>query len=288
MADTEAPPTPAAAPPLRGRSIDHDADRGSSVRPSWRRRVARWLASGHGAAAAGLLAVIGALIVGLHDARFLVRTVTISGNRMSDAATLQQLAAVQGQPIWQVEPASVAARLQTNPYVASASVSLRLPDQVVIEVREPHHTLTWQAGTQRFAIAPDGRLAPLAASAPISATAIIHDWRTTPPSPDFRIPPAVIEQAQMLLVRMPAEAGLPIASLAWDPLHGLVTIAPDGRVLFWGDSSSLDRQLTIVEALKRQQIAYRVLDLRGRIAAYRTEDDPSLPLTSSTPKSREP
>lgn len=288
MADTEAPPTPATAPPLRGRSIDHDADRGSSVRPAWRRRVARWLASGRGAAAAGLLALIGALIWGLHDARFLVRTVTISGNRMIDAATLEQLAAVQGQPIWQIEPAAVAARLRTHPYVASATVSLRLPDQVAIEVREPRHALTWQASTQRFAIEPDGRLAPLAASAPISTTAIIHDWRATPPSPDFRIPPAVVEQAQMLLVRLPAEVGMPIEALAWDPLHGLVTIGPDGRVLFWGDSDTLDRQLNIVEALKRQQIAYRVLDLRGRIAAYRTEDDPSLPLASSTPKSREP
>ena len=288
MADTEVPAAPATAPPLRGRSIDHDAERGSSVRPSWRRRAWQWLASGRGAAAAALLVIAGALIWGMHDPRFLVRTVTIQGNRMIDSATLERIAAVQGQPIWEIDPAKVAARLQTHPYVASAAVSLRLPDQVRIEVREPRHALTWQAGAQRFAIEPDGRLALLAASAPISATAIIHDWRPTPPSPDFRIPPAVIEQAQMLLVRVPAEADIPIESLAWDPVHGIVTIAQDGRVLFWGDSISLDRQLEVVLALKRQQIAYRVLDLRGRIAAYRTEDDPSLPLTPSTPTLREP
>src|SRR5690349_1950216 len=169
MADTEAPPAPVAAPPLRGRSIDHDSDRGSSVRPSWRRRAWHWLASGRGAAAAGLLVVLGALIWGMRDTRFLVHTVTVEGNHMIDAATLEQIAAVQGQPIWQIDPAEVAARLQTHPYVASATVALRLPDQVHITVREPRHTLTWQAGAQRFAIEPDGRLAPLAASAPISA-----------------------------------------------------------------------------------------------------------------------
>jgi cell division protein FtsQ len=288
MADTEAPPAPVAAPPLRGRSIDHVADRGSSVRPSWRRRAWHWLASGRGAAAAGLLVVVGVLIWGMHDARFVVHTVTVGGNRLVDTATLAQLAAVQGQPIWEVDPGEVAARLLVHPYIAGTTVTLRLPDQVHIEVSEPRNALTWQAGTQRYAIDPDGRLTPLAASTPISETAIIHDWRTTPLSADARIPPTVVELAQVLLVRLPAEAKLAIDTLAWDPVHGLAVITPDGRVLFWGDSMTLDRQLQVVVALERQQIAYRVLDLRGRIAAYRTEDDPSLPLTAATLKLREP
>jgi cell division protein FtsQ len=288
MADPEAPPAPVAAPPLRGRSIDHVADRGSSVRPSWRRRAWQWLASGRGAAAAGLLVVVGALIWGMRDAHFVVHTVTASGNRLIDTATIAQLAGVQGQPIWEIDPGQVAARLQAHPYIAGATVSLRLPDEVHIDVSEPRHALTWEAGAQRYSIDPDGRLVPLVASTPISATAIIHDWRTTPPASDARIPPTVIELAQALLVRLPAETGLAVDSLAWDPVHGLVVIAPDGRVLFWGDGAALDRQLLIVVALERQQIAYRVLDLRGRIAAYRTEDDPSLPLPTPTPKSREP
>ena len=86
----------------------------------------------------------------------------------------------------------------------------------------------------------------------------------------------------MLLVRLPAETGLTIQSLGWDPAHGLVVQTSDGSALLWGDSETLDRQLQIVEALKRQQITYRVLDLRGRIAAYRTENDPTLPLPGST------
>jgi cell division septal protein FtsQ len=224
----------------------------------------------------------------MRDARFVVHTVTASGNRLIDTATVAQLAAVQGQPIWKIDPGEVAARLQAHPYIAGATVSLRLPDEVHIDVSEPRHALTWEAGAQRYSIDPDGRLAPLAASAPISATAIIHDWRATPPAADARIPPSVLELAQALLVRLPAETGLAVETLAWDPVHGLVVIMPDGRVLFWGDSTALDRQLQVVVALERQQIAYRVLDLRGRIAAYRTEDDPSLPLTTSTPRMREP
>jgi cell division septal protein FtsQ len=287
MADTEAPPAPVVAPPLRGRSIDHVTDRGSSVRPSWRRRMWYWLASGRGAAA-GLLVVVGVLIWGMHDTHFVVHAVTVGGNRMVDTSTLAQLAAVQGQPIWEIDPGEVAARLQTHPYIAGASVTLHLPDQVHIEVSEPRHVLTWEAGAQRYAIDPDGHLTPLMASASISVTSIIHDWRTTLPSADAHIPPTVVELAQVLLVRVPAEAGLAIDTLAWDPVHGLVVITPDGRALFWGDSTALDRQLQVVEALERQRIAYRVLDLRGQIAAYRTEDDPSLPLTVSTIKSREP
>ena len=215
-------------------------------------------------------------------------TVTAGGNRLVDTVTVAQLAGVQGQPIWEIDPGKVAARLQAHPYITGATVTLRLPDEVHIEVSEPHHALTWQAGNQRFSIDSDGRLAPVAASAPISATAIIHDWRIAPPSAGARIPPTVIELAQALLVRLPAEAGLAIDTLAWDPVHGLVVITPDGRVLFWGDSTAPDRQLQVVAALERQQIAYRILDLRGQIAAYRTEDDPSLPLTVSTSKSREP
>jgi cell division septal protein FtsQ len=282
MEENEAPSAPAAAPPLRGRSIDRAADRGSSVRPSWRRRLWQWMASGRGIAAAVLLAATGALAWGMYDARFVVHTVTVAGNRLVDSATLAELAAVRGEPIWTIEPSEVEARLHAHPYVAGARVTLHLPDEVQIEVREPRHAITWEAGAQRYAIAADGRLSPLAASVPISETAIIHDWRTTPLAADARVSPTVVALAQMLLVRLPAETGLAIQSLGWDPAHGLVVQTSDGSALLWGESETLDRQLQIVEALKRQQIAYRVLDLRGRIAAYRTESDSTLPLPAST------
>jgi cell division septal protein FtsQ len=290
MVDQEAQAQPIPAPPLRGRSIDHLADRGSSVRPSWRLRAWRWLASGRGVAAGGLLAVAGALVWGTHDARFNIHTVTVAGNRLVDATTVAKLAAVRDQPIWSIDPAEVAARLRAHPYITGASVSFSLPDQVQIEVREPRHALTWQSGAQRYSIAADGRLAPLAASVAISETAIIHDWRGVPLADGARVAPAVVALAQTLIVRLPAEAGLTVAALGWDPARGLVTQTSDGSALIWGDPDALDRQLQVVLALKRQQIAYRVLDLRGQIAAYRTEDDPTLPLTTSatttTPRER--
>jgi cell division septal protein FtsQ len=208
--------------------------------------------------------------------------VTIAGNRLVDSATLAQLAAVRDQPIWTIEPSQVEARLHAHPYVASANVTLHLPDEVRIEVREPRHAITWEAGAQHYAIAADGRLSPLAASVSISETAVIHDWRTAPLGADARVSPTVVALAQMLLVRLPAETGLAIQSLGWDPAHGLVVQTSEGSALLWGDSETLDRQLQIVEALKRQQVAYRVLDLRGRIAAYRTTDDSTLPLPTST------
>ena len=287
MADPEAPPAPSSAPALRGRSTDHLADQGSTVRPLWRRRAWRWVANGRTAAAVGLFSVLGAFAWAMQDARFVVHTVSVGGNRLVDTASLAQLAAVEGTPIWAVDPAQVAARLRTHPYITGAAVTLHLPDRVEIAVREPRHAITWQAGSQRYSIAPDGQLTPLAASVPVSATAIIHDWRAAPIDTEARIPPAVVALAQVLLVRLPAETGLALDSLAWDPVHGLVVVTADGRALFWGDSAAFERQLQVVIALERQKIAYRVLDLRGRIAAYRTEEDRSLPLSSSTTKLRE-
>ncbi|MBK9945160.1 MAG: FtsQ-type POTRA domain-containing protein [Kouleothrix sp.] len=289
MSELEAPPTPSSAPPLRGRSTDHRGDDGSSVRPRWRRRAWRWLASGRGAAAVALLGVIGLLAWAAHSPRFLVHRVTISGNRLVDTSTLTTIAAVEGQPIWAVDPAQVAARLQAHPYISDSTVTLRLPDQVQIDVHEPRQAISWQSGAQRFAIAPDGRLSPLDASIPISATSIIQDWRSTPAGANDRVPPAVVALAQALIVRLPAETGLTLQMLGWDLVHGLVAQTSDGRVLLWGDGSSFNRQLQVAAALNQQHIEYRVLDLRGRIAAYRLEGDPSLPLPStSTPPAREP
>ncbi len=274
-----------AAPPLRGRSVDHVADGGSLVRPTWRRRAWRWASSGRAAAAGLLLATAGALAWGAQSPRFVVQSVDIAGNQLVDTQTLAQLAAIDGQPIWRVDPAQVAARLREHPYILGAEVSLHLPDRVEIAVREPHQPISWQSGAQRYAIGADGWLSPIASTESLSATAVIDDWRATPAASGSRVPPAVVRLAQMLLVRFPAETGLSLERMAWDPAHGLVLVLADGRALFWGDSTTLDPRLQLVAALERQQVAYRILDLRGRIAAYRTEDDPSLPLQTTTTSS---
>lgn len=287
MLEQEAPPTPPAVPPLRGRSTDSLADHGSQVRPSWRRRAWQWAVSGRGIAAALLLAVAGAAAWGARAERFVVREVALAGNQLVAAPALARLAGVEGQPIWSVDPRAVAARLQAHPYVIGADVALRLPNHVQITIREPRQALGWLSQAQRYAIAPDGRLSPLSAQAPLSPTLAIHDWRSSPAQAGDRVPPAVVELAQMLLVRFPAETSLPIRGLAWDPLHGLVLAAGDDRVIFWGDDTRLDARLELVAALGRQQIAYRVLDLRGRIAAYRNEPDSSLPIFSFIPSRRE-
>jgi hypothetical protein len=106
----------------------------------------------HGRAAAlglALLALLGAA-AGLWSARdrawdavaghpyFVVRQISVRGAEryLSETAVLDWLAVAPGDSLWSVSPARARRRLESHPFVASASVRREFPDRLHIELRE--------------------------------------------------------------------------------------------------------------------------------------------------------
>lgn len=83
-----------------------------------------------------LLAAFGAYFL-LRSGLFAIREVTVNGATQVGADVLREASGVKtGENIWDVSLADIRAGVARNPWVASVSVSRRLPNVISIEVRE--------------------------------------------------------------------------------------------------------------------------------------------------------
>lgn len=68
------------------------------------------------------------------------------------------LALVEGGNVFRLDPAPLEAALGTLPAVASADISVSLPDAVVVHIEERKPVLAWQVGTRRFLADREGAI----------------------------------------------------------------------------------------------------------------------------------
>jgi cell division protein FtsQ len=112
-------------PRIRERRIDVARSRG-------RRRLA-WLCAG-----VGLVAAAGIILATLHTAWMSAQVVTVTGQHPNTStAAIEAASGLDGHPpLIDVDPGSVAARVERLPYVAAADVRRQWPDGVEIRVTE--------------------------------------------------------------------------------------------------------------------------------------------------------
>lgn len=112
---------------------------------------------------AGALLVVLAAIAGLYGAAssdaFSARRTGISGAAWtSEAAVLAVLAIPPGQNLFTLRTRGLEDRLLAIPAVLAANVSVALPDEVRVTIREREALLAWKVGGQRFLVDQAGLL----------------------------------------------------------------------------------------------------------------------------------
>lgn len=191
-------------------------------------RAKRWRAAFFVLAGAGIL---GAVAWALLGSRFLVvRAITVTGTHLVSPAQVIAAAHVPaGTPLIRVDPAQVAARVETITQVDSAQVSKQWPDGLAITVRERVPVMSVRMADGKYDLVDhDGVIVVPEAARPAAMPVL----QTTVPGANLRGNPGVATAAQVL-TGLPPWLSRQVSSVA---VSGpTVTLYLTGsRTVIWG------------------------------------------------------
>ena len=193
---------------------------------------------------AGLLLVLLLVLGYLFTApRFTVRSATVRGNRLVDAALIFRASGLQGKNVFRVNTAAAARAIEELPYVKRAHVWVRLPAKVAIVVEEYTPRWVWVSGGERFWIDEAGNVLPYGGELEGSITVV--DRSGQPLAAGSRLAPELIETLQALHFLMPE-----LSQVTYDPTVGFVVEAGPGWPVRIGRTPEhLATKVTILERL---------------------------------------
>ncbi len=173
--------------------------------------------------AGGLLGLIASLVAGyalVTAQAFAIQSIDVSPLRYTDrTALLGALGVGTGADAFQVSTAGLAGRLEALPAVSSASVSVALPDRLIVSVTERTAILAWRVGDVAFLVDRDGMLFHWLPASSIAATGLpmIVDQRAASAiglSVGSPLDPVDLDAATRLASLTPADIGSSATSLA--------------------------------------------------------------------------
>jgi cell division protein FtsQ len=247
------------------------------VRPTPLTMLRRSVANGKLAALIMLLAGMGCLWYVFRSTTFVVAAIEVRGVRSLDPATISELAGVRGVSVWDIQPEAVAARIAQNTYVATATVDVLLPAQVIVHVQEREAVILWNSAGTNYEVTANGEVLGPARSDTTSAL-IIYDTRPAALAAGTRVDVDALELAQALNLRVPAEIGWQPSRYEWDPYYGLSLYNGAQQVAFGrmqDPNVPLDTKLATLKAVAHDGTVWTFLDLRPEKPYYRTPPQPT-------------
>lgn len=158
------------------------------------------------------------------------------------AAAEDAVADARGQNLFRLSTAPLEAALEDLPTVAEASVTVQLPDSLVVTLRERVPVLVWRVGARRYLADIDGRLFGRLGDDPPASAAdlpVIEDRRAASAglSIGARLDPQDIDAARRLASLVPADVGSAAEALAirvTDNDGFVVRADPQGWIAIFG------------------------------------------------------
>jgi len=218
----------------------------------------------------------------LWSGMYVVQTVNVAGAVTMSRQRVSELAAVNGMPIWSVDPDAIRARLLANPYVTSAAVQVQLPDAVLITITEQKSEIRWKSGQWYLIVNGEGELLGIDSAVVLTDTIVINDDSGKKLKAGDTVDSKVIALARDMALRLPADAGVVIARLGWDPRRGMHVRTSTGELVLFGRSDRLDEKIAILKQLRAQKAEFAFADLRPLTPYYRA-DIPLSEVITETP-----
>jgi cell division protein FtsQ len=211
---------------------------------------------------------------------FHISAAQVSGNQRIGADEINSVLNTAGQSIFMLRSADLETRLRLNyPELASAHVSISLPNTVVITIQEREPVLLWQqAGGYTWidadgvAFRPRGDMSSLPATiVPVKALAAPPASVVTaadPLSPSPFISPELVKAIQSMAPTVPA--GVP---LEYDPKYGLGWSDSRGWKAFFGITAKdmplkLQVYQSLVDSLAQKGIQPAFISVQYANAPY--------------------
>jgi len=207
------------------------------------RRASARLSVARAGAALALLASAGAIYgVGASSA-FEYTRLQVTGAVFTDPAAAEDAVAdARGQNLFGLSTAPLEAALEELPTVAQASVTVRLPDSLVVTLHERVPVLVWRVGARRYLADSAGELFARLGDDPPAVAAdlpVIDDRRAASAglSIGTRLGPQDIDAATRLASLVPADVGSTAEALAvrvTDNDGFVVRAEPQGWIAIFG------------------------------------------------------
>jgi hypothetical protein len=199
---------------------------------------------------------------------FRVVRAEVAGSQMLDGDRVRSIAGVDGTPVFQVDPETVRRRLLAQPEIQSASLRIRWPNLVQIDVVERQPLVAWNDDGRRWWLSDDGlAFLPHGEGKDLvhidSDNAVLNIQRD-PLAPV--VDPEVLWAAAALHVQVPD-----VDPLRYDPEHGLGFDDPLGWKAYFGESGDM-----VLKVQLYRKIA-QALQVQGVQAEWVSVEDPASP-----------
>lgn len=182
----------------------------------------------------------------------------IGGNLRIPSEEIYNSSGIDGRNVLRLRAREIEASVRDIPGVAEASVHVRLPNQVIIDVVEHAPLVAWQSITSTVWLAADGAEVPQAgATPPLSFTDQSNGRLDT----NAALHKLVLENLRAVHTARPE-----LAAFYYADEPGLYYLAPDGWQVWLGESGPMEHKLALAEAASKDIAAQgarpKVIDVR--------------------------
>ncbi len=198
----------------------------------------------------GLLAVClwALMLIGQTD-NFYLSVIPVIGARSVPEPEIVEASGLEGSHIFSADPTDAAANIQNVPGVVSATVTLKWPNEVNIQIGEETPVAIWNQAGKTYWINEHGQLLPARSAVP--GLLLIESENTEPATDNGYIPTLVLEGALQLQELRPN-----IDHLFFLPETGLSYQDGRGWRVHFGSGQDMEQKLVVYETI--------VDDLLGR------------------------
>jgi cell division septal protein FtsQ len=173
---------------------------------------------------------------------YYVYEVSVSGNVLLSAEEVFQQTAMQGYSIFFIDPKVAEQRITMLPDVRQAKVTVSLPRQMVIEVREREARVVWQSGEVRYGVDEEGLTVSLQGDT--QPAIVVTDLDATSLQLGDRVDLAAVAAAEIYHSLLPQ-----VSQFQYSRELGLSYQNEQGWRVYLGDGEGAGLKVAIVDAL---------------------------------------
>lgn len=213
---------------------------------------------------AALLLAFGVLLI--NSSVFEVKDINVRGQETLNTSAVVELSEARGENIFSLHTSDVERRLETNPYIAEATVRRAWPDGLAITIQERQPVAVWMVGVQGFLVDAEGFVIGPVSGLPPAGTVQVVSLDGGLPSPGQRVDADALALVTGLMSAIPAATGELISSFEYSDALGLTAITASGLKLIFGNSNDYEYKLESVagtiSGARAQGLSFSQIDLR--------------------------
>ena len=199
-----------------------------------------------------LLAAVAVAFLGLSqtgDAWFVyAEDVEVNNLTYLHGNDIYRMSGVEGWNVFWLTRREVRERIQENPYIDSATVDIRLPAKIVIDVDELQPIALWVTKDTTYWLTADGTALPAIASTDEQLPQLIDtlaEAEAIGDETELAVDPSILTSALALMDRLPALND----KIRYNRDFGLNFPLPDQNVwVYWGDGQNTNTKLENLQA----------------------------------------